>query len=71
MKNHLLTFAVFALAIANSAARAQQSSGVPVHVVVTVETSKGEEAPVINREDVMVREGRDRDEVIDWVPAQG
>jgi len=26
---------------------------------------------VINREDVMVHEGRDRDLVVDWVPAQG
>ena len=64
-------FAVFALAIANPSVRAQQSSGVPVHVVVTVEARKGQEIPVINREDVMVREGHDRDEVIDWVPAHG
>jgi hypothetical protein len=71
MKNHLLTSAVFALAIANPAVGAQQSSGVPVHVVVTVEARKGEETPMIKREDVMVREGRDRDEVIEWVPAQG
>ncbi len=56
---------------ADASTRAQQSSGVPVHVVVTVEARKGEEIPVITREDVMVREGRDRDEVIDWVPAQG
>jgi hypothetical protein len=71
MKNHLLTFAVFALAIAKPTARAQQSSGVPVHVVVTVEARKGQETPVINREDVMVHEGHDRVEVIDWIPAQG
>jgi len=43
VKNHLLTFAVFALAIANPAAPAQQSSGVPVHIVVTVEARKGKE----------------------------
>jgi hypothetical protein len=70
MKNHLLTFAILALALANPA-RAQQSSGVPVHIVVTVEAHKGKEPPVINREDVMVHEGRDRDPVVDWVPAQG
>jgi len=56
---------------ADAAVRAQQSSGVPVHVVVTVEARKGAETPVINREDVMVHEGRDRDPVVDWVPAQG
>jgi len=70
-KNHLLTLAVFALAIADAGLRAQQSSGVPVHIVVTVEARKGEETPVINREDVMVHEGHDRDQVVEWVPAQG
>jgi len=72
MKKHRhFTLTVFALAITVAGARGQQPAGVPVHIVVTVEARKGEESPVINREDVMVREGRDRDEVIDWVPAQG
>lgn len=74
-KRNFLTLAVFAfLAFAAANAVAQQSSagtGVPVHVVVTVEARKGGETPVINREDVMVHEGHDRDTVIDWVPAQG
>jgi hypothetical protein len=42
-----------------------------VHVVVTVEARKGQETPVINREDVMVHEGHVRHEVVDWVPLQG
>jgi hypothetical protein len=71
MKNLLLMTAAFASAIANPAARSQHSSGVPVNLVVTVEARKGEETPFIHREDVMVHEGHDRDEVIDWVPAQG
>jgi hypothetical protein len=71
MKNHLLSLAAFALTITSPHAPAQPSSGVPVHVVVTVEARKGEETPLINREDVMVHEGHTRDEVIDWVPAQG
>jgi len=53
---------------------AQQGStaeGVPAHMVVTVEAHHGSNVPVINREDVMVYEGRDRDKVVDWVPAQG
>ena len=73
-RSHLLTLAVFAfLAFAASNAVAQQSSAgtAPVHVVVTVETHKGGETPVVSREDVMVHEGHDRDAVIDWVPAQG
>ena len=72
MKNNLFfTLAVFVLATTAAGAGAQQSAGVPVHVVVTVEAHKGKETPVINREDVMVHEGRDRDPVVDWVPAQG
>ena len=47
------------------------ANGVPVQMVVTVEAHKGSEVPVVNRDDVMVNEGRDRDKVIDWVPAQG
>ena len=46
------------------------ANGVPVHTVVTVEGHHGANPPVINREDVMVHEGKDRDTVTDWVPAQ-
>ena len=42
--------------------------GVPVQMVVTVEARHGNELPVINREDVMVHEGQDRDQVTNWVP---
>src|SRR2546430_6011831 len=80
-KSDLLTlavFAFFALAAANALAEqanalAEQSSAgpAPVHVVVTVGAHKGRETPVINREDVMVHEGHDREPVIDWGPAQG
>ena len=52
-------------------ARAQEPAGVPGHAAVTIEAHKGKEPPVINREDVMVHVGRDRDPVVDWVPAQG
>lgn len=62
---------VFILAITVAGAQAQQPAGAPVHIVVTVEAHKGKETPVINREDVMVHEGRDRDPVVNWVPAQG
>jgi hypothetical protein len=47
------------------------SSGVPVHMVVTVEPRHGSNVPVINREDVMVYQGRDRAKVTDWLPLQG
>ena len=53
---------------------AQQPSagnGVPAHMVVTVEPHHGKEVPTIQREDVAVYEGKDRDTVTDWIPAQG
>jgi len=40
-------------------------------MVVTVEPHKGSSPPVINREDVMVYQGKDRRPVTDWVPAEG
>jgi len=70
-KNSRFSSALFVLAMTVAGARAQQPAGIPVHVVVTVEAHKGKEIPVINREDVMVHEGRERDTVVDWVPAQG
>jgi len=53
------------------AAEAPSANGEPAHMLVTVEAVHGNSAPVITRDDVMVYEGRDRDKVIDWVPAQG
>jgi hypothetical protein len=46
-------------------------NGVPAHVLVTVEARHGNDVPLITKDDVMVYEGKDRDAVIDWVPAQG
>jgi hypothetical protein len=54
-----------------SAQAAPPANGVAVHTVVTVESHHGSNPPVINREDVMVYEGKERDPVTDWVPAQG
>ncbi len=76
-KCRFLADALFGLAVclcAVSGLAAQQApagNGVPVHVVVTVEPHHGTEAPVINREEVMVFEGKDRDAVTEWIPAQG
>lgn len=53
---------------------AQQSAGgngVPAHMVVTAEPHHGKDVPAIQREDVMVNEGKERDTVTDWIPAQG
>jgi hypothetical protein len=50
---------------------AQTGNGVPVHTVVTVEAKKGSDVPLINREDVLVSEGKTRDTVTEWIPAAG
>jgi hypothetical protein len=49
----------------------EASGGVPVHMLVSVEARHGSNVPTINKEDVMVYEGRTRDKVMDWVPMQG
>jgi hypothetical protein len=54
-----------------SAAGQQSANGVPAHMVVTVEPHHGSEVPPVNREDVMVYEGKDREAVTEWIPAQG
>jgi len=60
------------LAISNIPLVGQQvpSSETLVHMVVTVETHHGTNIPAINREDVMVYQGHDRDRVTDWLPLQ-
>ncbi len=64
----LISAALASLALAQPA---PNTSGTPVHMIVTVEPKKGSEVPVVNREDVMVFERKERDQVTDWVPAQG
>ena len=44
---------------------------IPVQMVVTVEANHGKEVPAVSREDVLVYQGRERDEVKDWIPLQG
>lgn len=65
---------IFSLPLLLHVAVAQQaprSADIAAHMVVTVEAHHGTNIPVINREDVMVYEGRDRDKVTDWVPLVG
>ena len=44
---------------------------VPVRMAVTVEGAKDKPAPVINQEDVMVRQGKQRLKVLQWTAAKG
>jgi hypothetical protein len=48
-----------------------QASGVPVHMVVTVEPHHGADVPAVEPTDVMVFEGKARDQVTEWIPAEG
>jgi len=54
-----------------AAEEASTANGPSVQMLVTVEAAHGSSVPDIGREDVMVHEGRERDKVTDWVPAQG
>lgn len=76
-KTRLLALILLGLSAMLSVVRdagAQQTptpGGVAVHIWVTVEPKHGADVPVINRDEVMVYEGHDRDTVSDWIPAQG
>lgn len=58
-------------AIGTAAGQLAPSTQVAARMVVTAVASKGSDVPAISREDVMVREGKDRDKVLDWVAATG
>jgi hypothetical protein len=58
-------------AAASASAQATPASGTPVHLTVTAEPKKGKDVPMIQKDEVMVYEGKDRDQVVDWIPAQG
>lgn len=73
MKSPLIC-ALAILACSTAAATAQQApamTGVSARLVVTVEPRHGTNVPVINRDDVMVYEGHNRDTVTGWTPAKG
>jgi hypothetical protein len=78
MKNHELLKRIFlsivALTMLVPCISAQQETapaGVSASLVVTVEARHGSSLPVLHREDVMVYEGHNRDQVTDWIPLQG
>jgi hypothetical protein len=70
--NAILVLSLWALVGASLAAQnAPATNGASVKMLVTVEAVHGSDVPDIHREDVMVHEGHDRDQVTDWVAAQG
>ena len=52
-------------------AQAAPEAGTAVRLTVTAEPKHGNDVPVIQKNEVMVYEGKDRDQVVDWIPAQG
>ena len=67
-KPHIIAGAFLAVAapasgLWSAVAQEASSNGVAVHVVVTVEPRHGSNVPVINREDVMVYQGHDREKL--------
>ncbi len=54
-----------------SAQQANSSTGVPVHMVVTVKPHRGAQVPAVAADDVKVYQKGQRDMVSSWVPLQG
>jgi hypothetical protein len=69
--NMLLLAAVFVAIPQLLAGQQPPATGTAVHMVVTAEAHHGTDVPVIQKEDVMVFQGRDRVKTTDWLPLQG
>jgi hypothetical protein len=67
----VLSSVLIALTSLYVSAQQTSSAGTPVHMIVTVEARHGNMPPDVMQQDVMVYEGRTRDQVTDWIPAQG
>src|ERR1700732_1372743 len=73
LRNFVFTL-LAAVAISTLSAAAQETSaagGPPINMVVTVEARHGMNPPAVDRQDVMVYEGKTRDSVTGWTPAKG
>jgi hypothetical protein len=70
---HFLTVAALSSSLGGTSAGAQEASSPnsSVRMIVTAESRHGANVPVINQDEVMVFEGRDKDTVTEWIPAQG
>jgi hypothetical protein len=65
----LTAAAVFGIATLGAATAGPPAPGVPVKMVVTANVENGKRAPEIKQEDVIVKKGKDRLPVAEWVPA--
>jgi hypothetical protein len=73
MPQKLFAVLILAASVAGLLHAVQNPSGngVPVQMVVTAEPKHGNDTPMLHREDIMVYQGRDRDQVTGWEPFQG
>jgi len=71
-KYRIACVGLIALALSTHRALAQElsSTASPVHMLVTVEPLHGSVPPEVTRQDVMVYQGHDRDQVTGWDPLQ-
>lgn len=74
MKNRWFAFAIFvtlgSITCRLSAQETSAASGPPVNMVVTVEARHGMNPGPVDKQDVMVYEGKARDTVTSWLPAK-
>src|SRR5579883_2974052 len=54
-----------------SAQQTNESTGTPVHIVVSVEPKHGDEIPMLTQQDILVYQDHDRRPVTNWTPATG
>jgi hypothetical protein len=69
----LTVVVVLLIAVAVPRLQGQEASAtVPVHMVVTAESTKDTGAPPdLDRRDIVVKQGKNRLQVTDWIPARG
>jgi hypothetical protein len=67
----LLAAAMLVTAASSYAADSTPSATVPVTMTVTANVAGGKRMPELNREDVVVKQGKNRLNVTEWTPAQG
>jgi hypothetical protein len=67
----LTTVAMFVAASSSLSQQAATATTVPVRVAVTANVASDRRMPQINPEDVVVKQGKQRLQVTEWIPAQG
>src|SRR6266567_6763309 len=71
MRRSTLLVFIALLSLGRLPAQPEPSQQPAIHMIVTAEAHHGKDVPVLNREDVMVYQGKDRLQVTDWTPLTG